>query len=80
MFKFGFAIWLIVNVLATSFVAPKIKDAVHQMAYFALIWCIPVFGAIAATIVAAHRTLRKDEDSYGKTHGVIAEAQKRPPD
>ena len=53
MFMLGFAIWLIVNIWATSFVSRKVKDANHRIAYLALIWCVPLFGASAAAIITA---------------------------
>jgi len=78
MFMLGFALWLVVNVWAASFVSRKVEEADHRIAYYALIWCIPLFGAIAATTISAHRASRKVEDSSGKMLTSIAKAQKRP--
>ena len=75
MFMLAFAIWLIVNVCATSFVSRNVEDADNRIAYLALVWCIPLFGALVATIVAAQRALRNDEDSSGKLPSAIAEAE-----
>ena len=77
MFMLSFAIWLVVNIWAASFVSRKVEDADNRIAYYALIWCIPLFGAIAATTIAAHRTLRKDEGSSGRMLNSIAEIKER---
>lgn len=77
MFMLGFAIWIVVNICAAVFISRKVEDADRRIAYYALIWCVPVFGSIAATIVAAHRALRKDEDSVGMMPKAVAEAKKR---
>lgn len=78
MFKLGFAIWLVVNVWATAFVSRKVGDAGHRIAYYALIWCIPLFGAIAAASIAAHRALRTGEDAAAAMPKGTTEAKKRP--
>ena len=77
MFKLGFAIWLVVNILATAFVSRKTDDAHHRITYYALIWCIPLFGAIAAASIAAHRALRKGEDAAEAIPKAATEAKKR---
>ena len=77
MFKLGFAIWLVINVWATSFVSRKIEDAEHRIAYYALIWCIPFFGAVAATTIAAQRALRKNKDAARAMLNGTTEARKR---
>jgi hypothetical protein len=77
MFKLGFAIWLVINVWATSFVSRKIEDAGHRIAYYALIWCIPLFGAVAVTIIAAHRALSKNKDAATAMLNGTIEPRKR---
>ena len=79
MFKLGFAIWLVANIWATAFVSRKIDQADHRIAYYALIWCIPLFGAIAAASIAAHRALRTGEDATKAIPKGTAEAKKRSP-
>ena len=63
MLELGFATWLVVNVLATSFVSRRVENGDRRIAYYTLIWCLPLFGAIAATITAAHRAQRRGENS-----------------
>ena len=77
MLKLGFAIWLVVNVWATAFVSRKVGDAGHRIAYYALIWCIPLFGAIAAASIAAHSGPRTGEDAVAAIPKGTIEAKKR---
>ena len=77
MFKLGFAIWLTANIWATAFVSQKLDQADHRIAYYALIWCVPLFGAIAAASIAAHRALRKGEDAAEAIPKAATEAKKR---
>ena len=77
MFKLGFAIWVVVNVWATAFVSRKIDDADQRIAYYALIWCIPLFGAIAAASIAAHRATRTGEHAAAAMPKGTTEAKTR---
>ena len=77
MIMVGFSLWLVVNVWATSFVSRKVKNADHRIAYLALIWCLPLFGAIAASTIAAHHSMRKAANSSAKMLSAISETQKR---
>jgi hypothetical protein len=77
MFKLGFAIWLAANIWATAFVSRKLDQTDHRIAYYALIWCIPLFGAIVAASIAAHRALRTGEDATEAIPKGATETKKR---
>ena len=67
-------VWLVLCLWATSFVFREAPDVVgRRLIYYALIWLVPFFGAVAVIVVVSLGISRSRADSTEAMFGAIVE-------
>ncbi len=71
-------VWFSVNIWATWFVSRQVSERGTRVAYYLLIWLVPIVGAAAAVLFIGFGDNPKSTNSQGRMFDAVVDARKRP--
>lgn len=73
-------IWLAVTIWAAWFVSRRVSDRGARIAYYLLIWLVPIVGAAFAVLIVGIGSEKKSVTSSNRMFDAIVDAHKKKQD
>ena len=70
-------LWLAVCIWATLYVAKRVEERRHRVAYYLLIWLLPFIGAASSIFLAFDRRSLVKPTASDKMFQAVVEANRR---